>query len=118
MGYKKMTVQERIDDIVKRTGMSEDIIRRVLVAEKESIVESLKRGEKATMMGRCVMEPGLKVKAIAGEGIRQMIVVKCTPAYSIVQELATMKGYKQSELEYISDEDMENIVTLELNSLG
>lgn len=52
-----MTVQERIDDICKKSGMSEDIVRRVLNAEKASVIESLKRGERATIIGRCILRP-------------------------------------------------------------
>lgn len=52
-----MTVEERLTDIQRRTGISEDIIRCVLKGETDSIVDSLKRGEKATLIGRCSFEP-------------------------------------------------------------
>ena len=48
-----MTVKERIQDIMDICGLSEDIVRRVLAAERESIKKSLRRGEKVTLIGRC-----------------------------------------------------------------
>ena len=41
---KGMNTQERLDDIKRICGFSEDIIRSVLKAERESILNSLKRG--------------------------------------------------------------------------
>lgn len=38
-----MTVTERIIDIQKRTGLSENIIRSVLKAETDSVINSLKK---------------------------------------------------------------------------
>ena len=38
-----MTVKDRVADISKRTGLSEDIVRRVLNEECNSITESLRR---------------------------------------------------------------------------
>jgi len=57
-----MTVKERIQDIMDICGLSEDIVRRVLAAERESIKKSLRRGEKATLIGRCTITPELRTK--------------------------------------------------------
>ena len=52
MSRSGMTAQERIEDISKISGFSVEICRRVLNAETESIIKSLKRGERATLSGR------------------------------------------------------------------
>ncbi|MBO5388684.1 MAG: hypothetical protein J6A59_11190 [Lachnospiraceae bacterium] len=54
-----MTTQERYNDICKICGLSEDIVRRVLNAERQSVANSLKRGERATLVGRVTIRPEL-----------------------------------------------------------
>lgn len=48
-----MNMQERYDDIAKRTGLSEAIVRRVLGATRDSFTTSLKRGESVLLPGIC-----------------------------------------------------------------
>lgn len=55
-------IQERYDDISNISGLSEDIIRRVLKASRQSLVKSLKNGERATLPGICTITPELKSK--------------------------------------------------------
>lgn len=59
-----MTVGERIKDIENRTGLSEKIIRTVLEAETQSVMESLERGEKATLIGRCTFTPAVTTRVV------------------------------------------------------
>ena len=54
-----MTVNERIKDIEKRTGLSEKVIRAVLEAETQSVIYSLERGENAQLIGRCTFTPAV-----------------------------------------------------------
>ena len=62
-----MTTQERIDDICKISGLSEDIVRRVMDAEKKSIAKSLRKGERATLIGRAVIRPEVKRRIVTDE---------------------------------------------------
>ena len=48
-----MTVSERYADISRRTGLSEDIIRSILSATRDSIADSLRREDRATIPGIC-----------------------------------------------------------------
>lgn len=57
-----MTVQERLEDISSRCGMTTEVIRRVLNAEAESVAESLRKGERATLIGRCTIVPSMGTK--------------------------------------------------------
>lgn len=52
---KGISIQERYDDIVKRSGFSEDVVRQVLKVTKQSLVDSLKKGERATLPGVCTV---------------------------------------------------------------
>lgn len=58
-----MTVQDRYDDICRRSGLSEEIVRRVLIAETDSCRDSLKNGEKVNLMGRCTIRPNIAYRA-------------------------------------------------------
>lgn len=110
----RMTVKERIEDISSKSGMSEDIIRRVLNAERESIVESLKRGEKATLIGRCVIEPEFRQRLQPGGELGMVIKLSAKVSNSLKTEMEKIKSFENTEDDYI-DED--GIMLLEISSL-
>lgn len=82
-----MTVQERIEDIVKRSGLSEPIVRRVMQAETESCIESLKRGERTTLIGRCTLRPELRTKLAVGGTMSKVVKITAAPSKSLEDEL-------------------------------
>ena len=55
-----MNIQDRYDDIASKSGLSEEIVRRVLKASRESLAFSLKKGERATLPGICTFTPEIK----------------------------------------------------------
>ena len=57
-----MTIQDRYDDIAKRTGFSEEIIREVFKATKASLVESLKNQEHCLLPGICYFDSEIYTK--------------------------------------------------------
>lgn len=65
-----MSVMERIADISERSGMSDTVVRRVLKASRESLIESLKKGEKSTLPGIATYRV---VKKQSGMGVRSRI---------------------------------------------
>lgn len=89
-----MTTQERYDDISKLSGLSEEIVRRVLVAERESIVNSLKRGERSTLIGRCVVKPRLKQRLAVGGKMEGYIGLNVEITQSLKAELAKVKEFE------------------------
>ena len=97
-----MNTQERYDDISRRSGLSEDIIRRVFNAEKESITESLKKGERATLIGRCTIKPEISSKLEVGCKLRKCIRLKAEVAQSLEASLEDLEGF-------IVDSDSEEI---------
>lgn len=82
-----MTVQQRLNDICKRSGMSEDIVRRVIQAERAQILEQLKRGERATLIGRCVIRPDIRSKVSIGGQSQTYIKASADVAYALQNDL-------------------------------
>lgn len=111
----RMTVKERIEDISLKSGMSEDIIRRVLNAERESLVESLKRGEKATLIGRCVIEPEFRQRLQPGGELGMVIKLSAKVSNSIRTELEKISYFRDSKEDELGNED--GIMLLEIASL-
>ena len=109
---KGMTAQERYEEISKLSGFSTDVVRRVLSAEKQSIINSLKRGERATLMGRCVIIPELRRKLEVGGNFSYCIKLKAKPASALESALRDL-----TDFEGVEDKDDENIELLQIPSL-
>lgn len=109
---KGKTTQERYDEICSLSGMSEDVVRRVLSAEKQSIVNSLKRGERATLIGRCVLRPEIKGRLGIGCEVTNYIKVSAEVASSLEASLDGMTDFD------IETEDVEdNAEGIRLNQI-
>lgn len=57
-----MNITDRYEDIAKKSGFSEDVVKRVLKASAQSLAESLKKGESATLPGVCRLSTNIKYK--------------------------------------------------------
>lgn len=97
-----MTIAERYADICKISGLSEDIVRRVINAETQSIIGSLKRGERATLIGRCVIIPEIRSKLAVGAGVKNYIKLSATVAPSLKDKLEEISEF---EAEVTNDDD-------------
>ncbi len=96
MARRSMTVQERLADISKRTGLSEEIIRRVFSGETASILDSLKRGEPATLIGRCSITPELRNKLSIGGEVRGKIKGNVKLSGALESELAKITSFEKA----------------------
>lgn len=103
MSRSGMTAQERLEDISRISGMSVDVCRRVLNAETESVIKSLKKGERATLIGRATFRPELRQKL----GVNQQLinVVKVKTEISSVVENAMLEINKFEESEIIKNSE-------------
>ena len=104
-----MTTQERIDDICKISGLSEDIVRRVMDAEKKSIIKSLRKGERATLIGRAVIRPEMKnkINPMGPEGKpcwETYIKLSASPASSLESSLKDLDKFEAPVVEGESNE--------------
>lgn len=96
-----LTTQERLDDICKISGLSESIVRRVMDAERQSIANSLRRGERATLIGRCVIRPEIREKVNIGGTITSYVKLKSSPTASLESMLSDLSGFEIDD----NDED-------------
>jgi len=103
-----MTVKERVDDIVKRSGLSEDIVRRVIKAEIDSVVDSLIRGKSATLIGRCRLEPYLAKRIDAGGKIVSKIAVRLFLSSALKSRLEEHESFINNE----DNNDLEQVEAL------
>lgn len=101
-----MHLQDRLDDIVKRTGLSEEIVRRVLKASQESLIDSMIEGENATLPGLCTFIPLEKQKLGIGMTTETYVKIKINPSNSIVKEF---------ERRYDESKQVENVEETPLN---
>lgn len=98
-----MTNQERYVDISKRSGLSVDIIKRVISAERDSVLESLKKGERAALIGRCVLRPEIKSKLVVGGDMVKYINIKSEVTSSLKSNLEDIGSFEVESGEDNSD---------------
>lgn len=110
-----MTTQERLDDICKISGLSEDIVRRVFDAERQSIAKSLRKGERATLIGRCVIRPELRSKIEIGGKSVQYIKLYSTVAASMENLLKDMTDFEVDDSS--NYEELPGILTKQISAL-
>lgn len=114
---KGMTVNERIEDIKRRTGYSENVIRSVLTAEAESALDSLKKGERVTLINRVSLIPQRDSK-LDFEGNRHYFVTaKAKVLGSLNDKLAQYEKFENEDIE-VEDSEDEGIVTTQIDALN
>lgn len=102
----RMSKNERIADIAKRCNLSVDMVSSVLKAERESMMESLKKGEKVTLAGRVVVNPVIRHK-LGYDNDGQLVTLDyvsatAKPINSVIDELSGMDYFD------IGDADVED----------
>lgn len=109
-----MKLGDRYKDIADRKGISEETVREVINGLHDSIVDSLIRGEVATIPRICNITPNISVDIATGECVNY-IDTRIKVASSLKKEL---KQYT----EYIEDEEdsyelPEELITIQIESL-
>jgi len=93
-----MNIQERYSEISQFSGVSEEVVRRVLKACRKSLAASLKRGERATLPGICTMLPEVKNKIeLGGTVMTSYIKVKAKASNSMESELEKLSQFDKNE---------------------
>lgn len=111
-----MTTQERLDDICRRSGMSQDIVRKILNAEQASIIESLKKGERAALIGRCVLRPEVRERLVGPDKFEKYVKVQATVSSTIQTALESLDESQIIDGEY-TDDAPEGIRLMQITSL-
>lgn len=98
-----MNIQDRYDDIARLSGLSEGVIRRVLKASRQSLVQSLKQGERATLPGICTFVPeiGNRINRnrldIEEEGVTKFIRIKSSASSALETELEKLSKFESTD---------------------
>lgn len=106
----RMSKLERVTDIAQRCNMSEDIVRAVLKAERDSMMDSLKKGEKVTLPGRVIINPIIKrTPCIDSNGevaSAKYVSATAKPISSVFDELKALSGFEQTDTDFAEDSDL------------
>ena len=116
-----MTVNERIKDIEMRTGLSEKTIRDVLKAETDSVMDSLERGERAVLIGRCAFTPAITYRVGVDNEKVSHIRVSAKASSRITNYLFSKSEYIENDFESIEKEMLrldDDIVTFQIEELA
>lgn len=97
MAKRSMTIQERIDDIVKRCNYSEDIVRAILKAEAESTAESVRNGENAILPFIGKVRPIFRRKVTKNGETKSVLDVRIDPLSSYSDRFEDIENFKQSD---------------------
>lgn len=111
----KMSISERYADIAKRSGISEAVVQRVLAAQTESAVDTLKKGGSVTIPGLCTIAPELRQgisRDIGGFKEGKYIKVKASVLHSLQSRMAEVDRYTEED----TDEEDE-VETVQIGSL-
>ncbi|MEE1072227.1 MAG: hypothetical protein U0L26_07545 [Cellulosilyticum sp.] len=106
-----MNIQERYDDISRISGLSEDIIRRVYKATRQSLAQSLKRGERATLPGICTFTPEISSRINRAKSNGEYITKEDSAYISrFIKIKVGVSSALESELEKIANFEDEDIL--------
>ena len=98
-----MGIQDRYDDICARSGLSEEIIRRALKASRESLAQSLKKGERATLPGICTMIPEIRHRidhsSELGGTVTKYTKVKAIPSSAMETEMEKIQQFNTTTID-------------------
>ena len=91
----RMSTAERLEDISKRSGVSVDVVRRVLDAERDSIIDSIKKGESAILIGRAIITPEMRYRVGINLEEQKFIRLKYKPTESFKRALDDTSQFQE-----------------------
>lgn len=106
--------RETLEEISKRCGLSEDIIKRVQKAETDFVIECLKQGKRVSIPGRGTFRAELRNKLMIGGSLGKVIKPTFTISSIITNSLSECDGFQDSGSD---DELPEGILTMQIPSL-
>lgn len=108
-----MNTQERLEDISKKSGLSIDICRRVINAEAASVTESLRRGERATLIGRVTLRPEIRQKITEGGILVKRLKVKAEVSQTLESALSDIVEFENIFAEKNNEEEEVKLLTVD-----
>lgn len=113
----RMDTKSSIEDICKRCGLSEEIVRRVQKAETEHIIYCLEHGMKANLPGRGTYVPNMRQKLMVGGVMEGYVKPRFLISSIITDAMQSVNEYKRSEGEEEDERLPEEIITMQIESL-
>ena len=102
-----MNITDRYEDIAKRSGFSEDVVKRILKAMVQSLASSLQKGESATLPGICRLTPNVKYKPdLTTLEYENILRIKETALESLVKQVATEFKFEDEEINPMENMDV------------
>lgn len=89
----EMTMQQRYSDIANKAGLSEDIVKRVLKASRDSLVDTLEEGYKAILPGIVTFEPKIRDRYKSEMATGKYVKVGAKASASLGTDLAKRGGF-------------------------
>lgn len=112
----RMDAKASLEDISKRCGLSEEIVRRVQRAETEHVIYCLEHGLKANMPGRGTFIPSMRQRLLVGGSFEPYAKAKFTVSSIINNALEEVREFKYLGIED-NDEIPEGVLTIQIEQL-
>lgn len=113
-----MNIQERYDDIVKISGYSENVVRQVLKATRQSILNSLCDGERSTVPGICTLTPVVRYGLSVGAQTVTAVRIKASASNSLENDIIKSNNNSGKNTADIIEKSEENEAIKLLNFAG
>jgi nucleoid DNA-binding protein len=117
-----MSIKDRYEDISKLSGLSEEVVKRLFKATRESIAKSLKSGSNATIPGICTITPDVRTKIDTNKCERvKFINLKVRPSSALESEMRKTTGFtdkREAELRLEEQESNLGILNIVNTSLS
>ena len=117
MEMARMDTKSSMEDICKRCGLSEEIVRRVQKAETEHIIYCLEHGMKANLPGRGTYVPNMRQKLVIGGEMEGYIKPRFLISSIITDAMQSVNEYKKLENDDAKEKLPEGIITMQIESL-
>jgi bacterial DNA-binding protein len=114
----EMTMQQRYSDIANKSGLSEDVVKRVLKASRDSLVDTLEEGYKATLPGIVTFEPKIRERYKQEGEKGHYIKVGAKASASLGTDLAKRGGFNRGGNETERVEAEQEVANKLLNFVG
>lgn len=109
-----MDAVKMMNKLKEKTGLSEEVIRRVQKAESELVIESLKSMDRINLTGRGVFRPEVQYDL----GKRGEIVKNIKPIFKVSGKIKdALSGVQDTDIDYDDEELPDGILVLELEDL-
>lgn len=111
-----MDAKEALNCISKKSGLPEEIVRRVQKAETDYVIEEISKGNRANLPGRGTFRPDIRSKLMVGGSLGKYIKPLFMVSSIIENGLSDLQDFKPDDVEDDLD-DIDGVLLTQLPSL-